>query len=195
MNRNAEVIRSFLAIYPDAEAREAMARVIDCLRGRNPTIRWERPPQVHITAKFLGDIPRAVVRPLQSGLEERLTGLAPITGEINLTGAFPNLRRPRIMWLGFRAAPPALHTVREACEELCAAEGLERDPKSFTPHFTIGRVKDASDTRHLEEEIAACSFPPIRVEFGALCIMKSTLAPGGAVHEVLARIPFSGAAV
>lgn len=184
------VIRCFLALYADAAAREAMSSVITCLRAQNGGIRWERPGQVHITARFLGDVPRERVPDLERALRDRLASVPAFDSAIDTIGAFPNLRRPRIIWLGCSRPHPVLHAVHDACEEACAELGLARDDKAFTPHFTVGRVRESSDVRHLDTEIAACSFPPIRAHFLALRIMRSTLAPGGAVHEELGRIDF-----
>jgi 2'-5' RNA ligase len=184
------MIRCFLALYTDTAAREAMAAVIACLRARNAGIRWERPQQVHITARFIGDMPHDRVPALEAALRGRLTGLPAFEADIDRIGGFPNLRRTRVIWLGGARPHPSLLAVRDACEDACDAAGLGREGRDFTPHFTIGRVRDTSDLLHLDADIAACSFPPIRAHFEALRIMRSTLAPSGAVHQEIGRIAF-----
>ena len=194
-----KLIRSFIALYPDPAARGEMARFTDCLRARERGVRWEQAEKIHVTVKFLGEMEAKTLDAIAAGLEEAVERLRAdgtlsgggIEGLVDTTGGFPNLRRPRIVWLGFSDAPAAVGAMQRQVEEVCAAAGAERERKSFTPHFTIGRVRQGADTRGLEKALQACSFHPSPVRFTRLCLMESTLTPQGAIHRERCSIPFT----
>lgn len=181
-------VRAFIALYPDLTAREHIARFIACMRGEDRSCRWEQPEKVHITLKFLGDVLPAKLEEIAADLRREIPAEGEIRAEIDRTGAFPNMRRPRIVWLGFRETVPRVLSLQRLTEEVCERHALPRELKSFTPHFTVGRVRRDADTAGLENALAACSFQPATVHFSAVRIMESTLTPQGAIHRERARI-------
>jgi RNA 2',3'-cyclic 3'-phosphodiesterase len=190
MNSDSDIARCFIAVYPDAGALEGIAEYIGCCRGFNNTIRWEHPAQVHITMKFIGDIERGKIRLIEADLRERLSGQCVLNARIDKTGAFPNFRNPSIVWVGFSEIQHGLQAIQRVIEDVCESAGTMRERKAFTPHFTIGRVKNYSKIGDLQNDLEACSLGSLPVVFDALRIMESTLTPAGAVHKELARIPF-----
>lgn len=184
-------VRAFIALYPDPAARVEVARFVDCLRTRERGVRWEQAEKIHITMKFLADTETETLDAMASALEDAVVAMQAdgglpatgIEGVIDAVGGFPNLRRPRIVWLGFSRPPEAVAMLQRVVEEACAAFGAEREERAFTPHFTIGRVRRDADTAGLEKGLQACSFHPSPVRFTRLCIMESTLAPTGAMHK------------
>ena len=91
-------IRSFIALYPDPEAKAHMAEFISRLRDRNHAVRWEHPDKVHITLKFLGDVEAATLDTIISDLRTQINTQSIISSTINRSGAFPNFHRARIVW-------------------------------------------------------------------------------------------------
>lgn len=187
----SKLIRSFIALYPDAGATSHIADFINEIRARNRSVRWEHPDKVHITLKFLGDVESSVLDAIAADLRERMAGQHAFSALIDRTGAFPNLRRPRIIWLGFAEIQERIQQLQRVTDEVCTAHGLEPEQKKFTPHFTIGRARRNADTGSLENDIEACSFQPVPVHFTAVRIMESTLTPQGAIHTERARIEFT----
>jgi RNA 2',3'-cyclic 3'-phosphodiesterase len=187
-------IRSFIALYPDPVAREHIARIVDCLAEREKGVRWEQVKKIHVTMKFLGDVEARALDALGAALREGVAALArsgesgDIVAEIDRTGAFPNPRRPRIVWLGFGNPPQRLYTLHDMVEETCAREGLPPEEKRFTPHLTIGRVRRNAEGMGLENVLEECSFPVVPVRFTALCIMESVLTSKGAIHSERTRL-------
>ena len=184
----AALIRSFLALYPSTPALESMAAFISCLKSKNPTIKWEDASKIHITLKFLGDVRAEVLDDVAAELQTAIPRNGAVEGLIDRPGAFPNFRRPRIIWMGFSVELLPVMTLQKVAEEICVRHGLPPDEKRFTPHFTIGRVRRRSDTRGLENAIEACSFQPAPVDFTAVRMMESTLTDTGAIHRERARI-------
>ncbi len=184
----SKLIRSFIALYPDPAVREHIAQFIGCMREGDRSCRWEQPEKVHITLKFLGDVLPETLDAIAADLRQEIIPGGEIGAEIDRTGAFPNMRSPRIVWLGFNDTVPRILSLQRLTEEACARHGLEREQKKFTPHFTVGRVRRGARTEGLENALAACSFQPATVHFSAVCIMESTLTPKGAIHRERARI-------
>ncbi len=182
------LIRSFIALYPDAEAAQAIASFLACLAGKNRAVKWEKPGQVHITLKFLGDVETSTLHAIARRLDEKLKGSGEVESVIDVTGGFPNLRDPRIVWLGFSSPVNRILDIQRLTEDICEQEGIEREKKRFTPHFTIGRVKSRDGAGDLENDLAACSFHAIPVRAAAVRIMESTLTPNGAIHRERASI-------
>ncbi|PLX32889.1 MAG: RNA 2',3'-cyclic phosphodiesterase [Ignavibacteria bacterium] len=187
----SKLVRSFIALYPDPAARTHITDFLRELRTRDRSVRWEHPDKVHITLKFLGDVEAAVLDAITADLKARIADQSTFSARIDRTGAFPNLRRARIVWLGFAGEEQQILQLQRGTEEVCAAHGLEPEQKKFTPHFTIGRVRRNADIGSLENDIAACSFQPVPVQFTAVRIMESTLTPQGAIHKERARIEFT----
>lgn len=181
------LIRSFIALYPDSAAREEMGRFVECLRGKERGVRWEQMEKIHVTMKFIGDIEAKTLDAIGTGLKEEVAAMRlsaeGVRGVIDVTGGFPNLRRPRIVWLGFSVPPPEVMTLQKMVEKVCETAGVEQERKAFTPHFTIGRARQDADLTGLENVLRACSFQDSPVRFTQLRIMESTLTPQGAIHK------------
>jgi 2'-5' RNA ligase len=189
MISDSSIIRCFIAVYPDAVALQRIAEFIDCCRQRNSTIKWEQALQVHITIKYIGDIPRGSIRTIETRLREQLAQRPVINATIEQTGAFPNYRRPSVIWIGCTEHAAELQAIQQTTEDVCWSAGTPKERKAFTPHFTIGRVKNYTRVGDLQNDLEACSLKSFPVEFDALRIMESTLTPLGAIHKELIRIP------
>ena len=187
----SKLVRSFIALYPDDSAKAQMADFILCLQSRNRTVRWEQPDKVHITLKFLGDVESSTLDAITSDLRTEIHSHNAVFSTIDRSGAFPSLSRPRIVWLGFSQPIEPVIALQQLVEKVCLAHNLEPEKKIFTPHFTIGRVRQRADTSGLENDIEACSFHTAPVHFSAVRIMESTLTPQGAIHRERARIAFT----
>ncbi|MCZ7556934.1 MAG: RNA 2',3'-cyclic phosphodiesterase [Bacteroidia bacterium] len=185
---NHSLVRSFIALYPDAEALEHIAMYIHCLTARDRSVRWEKPGQVHITLKFLGDMEPQALDAIAAALETSCRATGEAIGRIDTVGAFPNFRDPGVLWLGFSTAAERFIALRNIVENVCAQAGLDRERKKFTPHFTIGRVRQRGRGGDLENVLHACSFRAVPVRCTSIRIMESTLTPKGAIHRERASI-------
>ena len=183
-----QTIRSFIALYPDPAALKAVSDFVGCLRNRDRTVRWEKDAHIHITMKFLGDVLLQDVRAVEKELRARLEGSGAVSALIDRVGGFPSLHRPRIIWLGLSDGADRVRTLNDILEQVCESVGMPREPRKFTPHFTIGRVRQ-QESGDLENALEACSFDSTPVSFDSMRIMQSTLTPKGAIHTVVADIP------
>lgn len=188
-----EPLRLFIAIeLPDA-AWEALAALQKRLQSADTgrAIRWSSIDGIHLTLKFLGDVPPDIIPPITSGLTAATAGRKPFDLTVAGAGCFPNLRKPRVVWAGSGGDQAALHTLRDTVEQHIAPLGYPTDERLFSPHFTLGRARQEAKTPAL----AALGTFIGNMEVGTLytwrvdglSLMRSDLKPSGAVYTQIAH--------
>ena len=190
----SEMIRSFVALELDDATRHALADLQTRLqRDRNAkAVRWVAPANIHITLKFLGDVTSAQMPELQSALSEVCAGIAPFALTIVGTGAFPDLRRPNVIWVGARGEVAVATQLAEQIEDACEILGFAREGKPFAPHLTLGRVKrdvSPSERQAIGKLIEQTQVGELgTIQFARVSLMKSDLRPGGSVYTQIAEM-------
>jgi 2'-5' RNA ligase len=181
MTRNAPGIRSFVAVDLPHEIKDKIPEVQRAIQA--PGIRLVRPELVHITLKFLGDVPPDQIGNVDKAL--RSVKAQPFRAQVEGVGAFPG-RSIRVIWLGISGDFTHLHRqVEEALQPL----GFQRERK-FVPHATLARV--GRPTQETSALIGARLTELGKVEMGAFqvdrfLLKKSTLTPGGPIYEDIAE--------
>ena len=194
-----ERVRSFIAVELPSAARDAVERVMRVLRATaGDGVRWVRPEGIHLTLKFLGDIDVDSVPAISMALDRCAASAAPFELFLEGVGVFPNARRPRVVWVGLGGALESLQGLQQSVERELEALGFARERRAFTPHLTLGRVRDgasAQQGRALSEAIAGASVQPgVELPVRELALTKSDLRPTGAVYTRLhaARLGHGG---
>ena len=181
-------VRLFIAINLPEEIRSALHVAIEPARRASPTIRWTDPSRLHLTLKFLGACPATAVDPLIEALRHVGSRNDPVDLELGGLGAFPNLRRPRIVWLGMRA-DPRLELIHHDIEVACAALGYDIEGRAFRPHVTLGRAGD----RPVDAEALAAAARSVRYRETAVAasvdLMVSEQTRDGPRYRRLAAAP------
>ncbi|MBI4591177.1 MAG: RNA 2',3'-cyclic phosphodiesterase [Candidatus Rokubacteria bacterium] len=186
-----ERIRSFVAILLSEEVRAAVAREIDHLRPLGPRVSWVAPPNLHLTLKFLGELPPDAFERVKEGLVEAVAGATPFSLRFQGLGAFPGLARPRVLWVGVIEGGQTAQALQSRLEAALTRRGFAGEERAFSPHLTIGRVREPRALTQLQQALAGAE----RMEFGrldvhALSLMRSDLSPGGSRYTELATFPF-----
>lgn len=177
--------RLFIALTLPESVRAVLARTAEPIPGVN----WTRPEQLHMTLRFLGDVPVAD----HEGMLKRLGGVRvePFILPVEGVGTFPANRPPRVIWIGAGSGHPRLFQLRQRLDDALIAAGLQLDVRTFHPHVTLGRAtEDAARAvahwMHVHRELSG---PPFRVEgFDLYC---SDLQPTGAVYTLKRHFPFT----
>lgn len=182
-------IRTFVAIDVDAPLRRQVQDLIKTLSNTCTGVSWVAPQNVHLTLKFLGDVEDKDVYDVCRTVESAVAAWSPFRVPCRGVGAFPNLDRPRTVWLGLEDRDDRLAELQQAVENAFAKKGYPRETRPFRPHITIGRVRPHQ--RRLEKLIAQLK-SPAGAEFGALpveqCVVfSSELTPEGPLHTVMGR--------
>lgn len=163
------------------------------MRGAAPDIAWVSEERLHLTLKFLGEQPADRASALEGALAPVAARQAPLTLAMGGLGAFPNLRAPRVVWLG--VAPDArLELLQHDVEHGCAALGFALDGRAFRPHVTLGRARTqpAADAARALATAARAVRLALRSDVGSLDLMASELSRDGARYSRLAAMPLGG---
>ena len=134
-------MRLFIAINFPALLRTNLYEATKPLRDAAPTARWVDGDRLHLTIKFLGEQSETVVAPLVDALRAVGNRFGPIALELGGLGAFPNLRRPRVVWMGVKG-DPKLELLHHDVETACGELGFEVEGRPFRPHLTLARAGD-----------------------------------------------------
>src|SRR3990172_12746323 len=112
-----EKIRSFVAIHLSDEVREAVASLIDSFRPFGRSVGWVKPENLHFTLKFLGYQSEEQLSRVKDGLVEATTGITSFELSLVGLGGFPDLRRPRVLWVGASDGADAAIALAQKVEE------------------------------------------------------------------------------
>lgn len=179
-------VRAFIAIRLDAAVEAAVAGLITRLRTSEDGIRWVKPSNFHLTLFFLGPaVARERLAPVAQALDEIAMATAPFEVEAHGTGTFPNMARPRVIWIELRG--PELVSLASRVSEAAERSGFKADRRKYEPHLTIGRVRSLKSwgaVRPILEEETRHSFGISRVD--RIVLYRSELAPGASIYHELA---------
>jgi 2'-5' RNA ligase len=163
------------------------------MRRAAPNLAWVAECRLHLTIEFLGERSEREVERLHAALGEVAARHRPFTLALRGFGAFPNLRAPRIVWLGMDPEP-RLELLQHELARACAELGYEREARAFRPHITLGRARtplNADGARALARAARAVEWNAT-AEATSVDIMESRLLPDGARYELLHAIPLGG---
>ncbi len=139
----SETYRLFIAIELPLTLRPALQSTLKALQQAVPahTVKWVQPDNMHLTLKFLGDVPTRQINAIESGLQAAITGHSPFSIEVANLGCFPNVSRPNVLWIGLNPPDNQLRRLRDSIEQHIAPLGYPTEDREFSPHLTLGRVK------------------------------------------------------
>ncbi|MHA1903009.1 MAG: RNA 2',3'-cyclic phosphodiesterase [Candidatus Thorarchaeota archaeon] len=183
-----DVVRAFLSIdIVDDTLLERIASIQNQLDRDAAKMKLVELENIHFTWRFFGDTSVSVL----DGIREELMKLRFSTIDIQIAGvgAFPNVRRPRVIWVGVTENAARLTELKLETDELLQSLGYKTD-KKFTPHATIARVRFIRDKKRLSDNIEALASERIgKMIVNGIRMTKSTLTPSGPVYETLWEIP------
>lgn len=183
------LLRAFIAIEIPVEIKQAIAVQSAGLQthaGRS--VRWVTPENIHLTLKFLGEVSTANLELLCQALQAECSQHAPLHISVGGLGCFPNPHRPRIIWVGLEI-PPELSRLQHKLENATARLGYPSEEKAFSPHLTIGRVREQAEPAELHWLGTALKETQVG-QLGSFLahtvqVYKSDLQPGGPIYTSL----------
>jgi len=178
-------MRLFIALPFAPPVKQRLGEIIAEFKQFDEPVRWVKADNIHLTLRFLGETEEKLVPRLQ----EMITTIAPryqsVEANFSTLGAFPNLRRPRVIWVGLTDLPEHLFALADEIEQKIRQLGFKPEHRRFKPHVTLGRVKRDRQVRVLPAEIERYPMEPIAVRLDTLTLFKSTLTPDGPIYEAL----------
>jgi 2'-5' RNA ligase len=184
----SERIRSFIAFDVDDERIvKRFSEAQQMLIGTGADLKLVKPENIHITMRFLGNIAPPMVDSIYEAMQK--VSFSPFDVEIRGLGAFPKLQYARVIWAGIRKGAEQLSSIFDQLEPKLRQLGFRPDPKGFSPHLTIARVKSGRN----KAELIRCMKSSVDYEFGVvkakcLRLKKSVLTPKGPIYSTLREV-------
>jgi 2'-5' RNA ligase len=193
-----ETIRAFIAIpLPDSLMRQ-LTNLQRRLGEQVPhrSVRWVRPEGIHLTLKFLGDIPTDKLPGIKQALAAVARNAPASTFTVGEIGCFPNTLRPRVVWVGVQEPAGRLAVLQDAIEEVMVPFGYKPEGRGFKPHLTLGRVGRKArrdDVAQVGEVVAGAEVGQLaEVDADRFELIRSVLKPSGAEYTTLETFVLGG---
>ena len=187
-----ERIRGFIAV--DMDEASVISRLVEAqraLRDLGADLKLVEPENIHATVRFLGEVPAATIELVKEQMNE--IKFNPFDAEFVGLGAFPNLRRVNVVWVGMRKGHQEISRIFDQLEPRLRQIGFAPDSKGFSPHVTIARVKTGRKREELAkfvDDMRETPFGVIHVE--EVRLKRSVLTPKGPVYSTIHAVRGSG---
>lgn len=179
-------MRLFVALNLPKKERTRIHRASAPLREEDLPVRWIDPDSYHLTLKFLGEVRQERVGEIHEIIQRVAQSTPPFELTLGGFGAFPTIRRPRVVWLGV-VASAELRCLKQDLEWGLADAGFEAETRAFHPHLTLGRGDPkggAGQFRGFDDVLADLEFEG-RASIHTLDLMRSHLSREGARYSVV----------
>ena len=186
-------LRCFLAVELPAQLQQSIQSGTSRLREEIGTklVKWIPIEKIHLTLKFLGDVGPASLADVQSVLEGEVPRFAAFEAQVDGFGAFPNLNRPRVLWIGV-TAPTTLAALQHELDMATQRLGFASEDRAFSPHLTIGRTApncSQADMRRIGEAVERTEVKRLgSLRINAVHLYKSELTPRGSIYSQICSV-------
>jgi 2'-5' RNA ligase len=182
-----EQIRSFIAIELPQELKLELGRLQASLKVDKPRIKWVNPEGMHLTLKFLGNVPIPKIDAIIQVTSESAKKVPPFQLEVGHLGAFPSLKRVQVVWVGLGGELDRIKQLHKLLEAGLSRLGFTAEKRPFSPHLTLARVGNeasAEERQRFGELIAAAGFEMDEViTVNSIALMRSQLTSKGAIYS------------
>ena len=180
-------MRLFVAIEFDERVKSVLDNVQTGLGKLCDGVRWIPPHQLHVTVKFLGEVPDPAVNEVAEAVARSAAKAAPFTMEVAGCGCFPPHGAVRIVWTGLQEPSGVLLQGAEAVESELEQIGFKRERRPISPHVTIGRVREDRSHGRIRSAVEAFTFDSVEQSVGSLTLMSSVLSPQGPTYTPVSK--------
>ena len=179
-------LRTFIAVEISAAVRTKAEELIELLRASRADVKWVEPHNLHLTLQFLGDVPENLIAEVCKAVERGAGEVEPFELEICGAGAFPNLGKPRTIWLGAKEGAERMADLHDNIALTLADLGFQDEDRRYQTHLTIGRVKTMQNVALLGPLLKQhVDFPAGKFHVDQATVFSSRLERGGPIYEKL----------
>ena len=183
---NPTTTRTFIAIEMPVKVKDMIASHVERLKGLVPQgVKWVDPQTCHLTLAFLGNVPNGRLPTLFRIMDTVATDSSPLHLKTGLLGAFPNPRRPRVVWLGLEGDTQSLALTHRRLQDTLEADAFPREQRAFKPHITLGRARGNGFIPLPEAILNDQAKDALAFEVQDIVLMSSILTPSGPIHTPL----------
>ncbi|QRN84050.1 RNA 2',3'-cyclic phosphodiesterase [Chloroflexota bacterium] len=188
--------RIFIAIRMPDEVIQKITQISQYFQSQLPekALKWVETENLHLTLKFLGEIPEASISQVQELLTQVTAAQKSFELSVEGLGMYPHAEQPRTIWLGVKGAKPmiSLHGMLEnALEDI----KIEKENRPFNPHLTLGRVRERTSrevAHHIGETLAAFKVDSLGTfQVSQVHLIESLLTPQGPIYTTRFTAPLS----
>jgi 2'-5' RNA ligase len=190
----ASQVRSFIAVEITSGIRARAKKLIEQLGRTGADVKWVEPDNLHLTLAFLGEVPVLEIPEICDTAKASIGDFEPFEIDVSGVGAFPDLRRPRTIWLGVGDGADEMIALHDTLQQGLSKLGFRSENRRFRPHMTLGRVRHSpigldelgraiNDMKDLHIEA---------MEVAEVVVFSSRLDRGGPEYEPLGTIELKG---
>lgn len=189
--RTDAFMRTFIAIELNQSVKEALHALSNRLRRSGVRASWVKPEAMHLTLRFLGEISEETADRIGDLLTEGYKGFTPFMIHVRGVGAFPELRKPSVVWAGVLALEGNLTQAQAVAEQAAVAVGLPPEERAYHPHLTLGRVKSRDQIEVLADYLSReQTFDGGAFRAMGVSLFSSKLTPKGPLYTRLRECRF-----
>jgi len=186
-------MRLFIAISLNSQLQQKLTELQEKFRARKG-IRWVKLQNIHLTLNFLGEVDEQKIPLIKKAMQKATRGVSPFSLSFDGLGTFPNLKAPRVIWLGLKSEKEVV-SLQQRLEKELSRIGFSPEKRKFQPHLTLGRVKFLENkkefVKRMQELEQASLSSKLRVD--KIELIESKLTPQGPIYSSLCGISLSGA--
>ena len=185
-------IRTFIAVELEPSLQQFLKIIQSNLKPLNLDVSWVKPENIHITLRFLGEIPLKKVKAISEIFPDIFKEFRPFEIKLSGLGVFPKIERPNVIWVGIDQGSQEMKGLAESLENALCRLGYPKEHREFKAHLTLGRIRSLKNCELLAKAIADYSpKETIRQTVHSIVFFKSTLSPQGSLYEPLATTRLS----
>jgi RNA 2',3'-cyclic 3'-phosphodiesterase len=188
-----EKIRTFIAVELSEEVKRTLSLLQDKLKsGSHAPVRWTDPGGTHLTLQFLGYIDSGLTGRITSAMADAASGIHPFHLSVGGMGVFPDPRRVRVIWVGLTGDLEIITSLQKRIESAMKPLGFTPESRAFTPHLTLGRVRDEAgqEERQGLGQLVTRTTVEIenRLEVNSVHLFRSQLRPQGPLYTIVGSV-------
>lgn len=179
-------IRAFIAIEINKEIKNKISEFLTQLKKTDADVKWVTCENIHLTLKFIGYIEEDILPSLSKIVNDSVSCLRPFDINIENVGAFPSIKRPRVLYVCAQDKGGNLLKIYEKLDKGVKVLGIMRDSKKYVGHITLGRIKSQKNISALRNALSSGAgyfFGQERVDY--ISLMQSKLTPKGPIYKRL----------
>ncbi|MEA3327895.1 MAG: RNA 2',3'-cyclic phosphodiesterase [Chloroflexota bacterium] len=186
-------MRTFIAVDFPPNIIEKIDGIISYFKTQLPerALKWVAAEQLHLTIKFIGELPDHKLSEIKSILTEAMGNHPVFKMGIKGLGMYPHVQKPRVVWLGITGKQPLIE-LHKILDQALAKVGIKSERDNFSPHLTIARVRRQTNQETVEEigktlsQFKVDSLGTIEVQ--QIRLYQSKLTPQGPIYTSLLKI-------
>lgn len=187
-----EVIRAFIAVELPEEIHKNLKKLQNDMKDSMPDVRWTKYGNIHLTLKFLGDTKVSKIEAINKAIQDITDRFSPYVVSLAGIGAFPNSRKPSVVWTGIKKGADEMIRLVNEVESSMEKFGFPREKRPFRPHLTIGRVREINHPSAMTKALENPTVGEIgEFTVDKVSLIKSQLDPAGSIYTTLSEAKFN----